>query len=483
MENLKIKISNIRSIKSASLELPFTGGIYTFVGSNGSGKSTLMRCLATLIRAKSIEFWGINANSKIETELNGRIRRWNPKDMSLVCETTIGWHYGLYEGSLFYGTRFEDSGKIDVKLSNGEISPEIIIDADDYVKNNVSYILHGDYDHYRNLKRIKNKEEARKIHIRNLPYFMDYEGSLISQYRMSSGECLLISLIHFFYNAIERRNLSIDQKALVIIDELELALHPVAILRLMNFLNAVIKDRPNLVIYLSSHSPEVIRTMVPRHLFKVDINGMGIMKLEPNCYPSYLIRDLYSNVSPDFLLLVEDQLAQLMVNKILTNNSFRINRLIHCVPVGGWENVLALFEELYNKKVLGTSTRIINILDGDANGKLSRRQKSYPHCFLPVQSIEKFLYSVLKENENPILKKVISDKYFIVDSLDQIIAEYNEGTKAGRNDNNKNFYDFILNRLVRMGTSEETFINGLCDDIINAVDMKKFIETISELLK
>ncbi|MDE6560073.1 MAG: ATP-binding protein [Muribaculaceae bacterium] len=483
MDSLNIAISNIRSIKSANLEIPFEGGIYTFVGSNGSGKSTLMRCLATLIRMKSIEFWGINASSQIQTELNGQKRIWRSKDGGLISDTSVGYYYGLYEGSLFYGTRFEDSGKIDVMLSNGRISPTLIIDADEYVKDHVSYILHGDYTHYRNLKRIKNKAEARKIKIRNLPYFMDYEGTLISQYRMSSGECLLISLIHFFYNAIERRNLSVEQKAVVIIDELELALHPVAILRLVNFLKEVVKDRPNLVIYLSSHSPEVIRTIPPRNLFKVNINSSGILTMERNCYPSYLIRDLYSNVSPDFLLLVEDQLAQLVVNKILTNKSLRINRLIHCVPVGGWQNVLDLYEELYTKKVLGTSTKIINILDGDAYGKLIRKQKSYPHCFLPVQSVEKFLYAVLKEEKNPSLRKIISDKYFIVDSLDQIISDYNEGTRKGFADNNKNFYDFILKRITSAGTTEETFINGLCDDIINTVDMTKFIINITNLLQ
>lgn len=136
--------------------------------------------------------------------------------------------------------------------------------------------------------------------------------------------------------------------------------------------------------------------MPPSELYKVN-NNDGILTIEPNCYPSYLIRDLYSNVSPDFLLLVEDELSQLVVNKILSKYSLRTSKLIHCVPVGGWQNVLDLHKELYNKKVLGANTSIISILDGDIANELSKEQKKLPHIFLPIPSIEKFLYNIIKK--------------------------------------------------------------------------------------
>ena len=164
----------------------------------------------------------------------------------------------------------------------------------------MSFILHGDLIHYRTLKRLKNKHVAQQLSIKNRPYFINVESHFVSQYRMSSGECLLVSLLHFLYNSIVRRSLPSNQKVLVLIDELELALHPVAVLRLMDFLKQLVKEHSNLIIYLSSHSPEVIRTISPSELFKVT-NNNGNLTIEANCYPSYLIRDLYSNVSPDFL--------------------------------------------------------------------------------------------------------------------------------------------------------------------------------------
>ena len=102
----------------------------------------------------------------------------------------------------------------------------------------------------------------------------------------------------------------------------------------MDFLKDLVKEHSNLVVYLSTHSPEVIRTIPPIDLFKIN-NSEGIVSVETNCYPSYLIRDLYSNVSPDFLLLVEDELAQIVVNKILSKYSLRTTKLIHCVQLEG----------------------------------------------------------------------------------------------------------------------------------------------------
>lgn len=62
---------------------------------------------------------------------------------------------------------------------------------------------------------------------------------------MSSGECLLISLMHFLYNSIVRRSLSAEKKIIVLIDELELALHPVAVVRLIEFLKELVLEHDN----------------------------------------------------------------------------------------------------------------------------------------------------------------------------------------------------------------------------------------------
>ena len=96
---------------------------------------------------------------------------------------------------------------------------------------------------------------------------------------------------------------------------------------------------------------------------------------------------------------------------------------------------------------------------------------------------EKFLYSVIKENTNLALRRIINDKYFIVSSLNDIVAEYNKGTLEGATDNNKNFYGVLIKHLASIGTSEDIFVTGLCDDIINNVDFTKFVNALKQVFE
>lgn len=484
MEKIQIKIHNIKHIKDADISIPIENGIYTFVGANGTGKSTLMLCLSRLVTSRNGLFTegDVVSDSYFKFITTDGCCSWKMTSSNKWISEGENIRYnGMYEGSLFYGTRFEESLSVENYIRKGKIDGENTADADDFVKDTLSFILHGDKNHYRTLKRIKNRRIATDLGFTNLPHFIKIDNHLVSQYRMSSGECLLISLIHFLYNSIVRRSLPADKKIVVLIDEIELALHPIAVVRLLEFLNELIESHVNLTVYLSTHSPEIIKTIPPKNIYRVIYNN-GILTLESNCYPSYLIRDLYSNISPDFLLLVEDNLAMQFVNRILAKYNLRTSKLVHVVPVGGWPNVLELHKELYCKKVLGTNAKIISILDGDVKGKLINRQKSFPHCFLPIMSIEKYLYSVIKENTNPVLRKIINDKYFIVRSLDDIVSEYNSKTLTGANDDNKNFYGKLVSELSKIGTKEEAFITGLCDDIEQNVNSSDFVRNLRSML-
>ena len=99
---------------------------------------------------------------------------------------------------------------------------------------------------------------------------------------------------------------------------------------------------------------------------------------------------------------------------------------------------------------------------------------------------KKYYWLKLKEDffrqkEIKKLRKIIKDKYFVVTSLDNIIAEYNKGTLNGNTDNNKNFYNVLCKSLKDIGTSEDTFISGLCDDIMSNVNFTKFADNLKKI--
>ncbi|WP_069225460.1 ATP-dependent nuclease [Burkholderia diffusa] len=482
MNDLKIKIENVKNIKSAEIEFPLEQSLSLIVGSNGSGKSTILLALSQAIRnsLKSLESDDYDASSKVEIGLDGKVDVWSGANGWSPFNQAVSLR-GMYEGSLFYGTRFNDSRTVDSHLKSGKIADRDIVDADDYVKEKLSQILTGTANKYKDLKRIKNRAIAQKLNLTSTPYFNSINGNLISQYRMSSGECLLISLLHFVYNAIVRRSLANDQLILVLIDEIELALHPIAVSRFIDLINELVQSTPNLMVILTSHSPEVIRKIQPKNIYKIE-NNSGIVDVVNPGYPSYVIRDVYRHDGFDYLLLVEDILAKVLVEKVLESKNLGSSKLVHVVPVGGYTNVLTLQRDLLRGNVLGVGREIISILDGDIADKVPKDFSDLKKLFLPIKSIEKFLYSIVIDGTNPPLKKTINDKYFQLDSLDSLAAEHNEKYKGKVDQPDKKFYYRLRKNLEARGIDELMFAQKLSDDIMRAISFEKFSNSIESLL-
>lgn len=488
MDNIKIIIHEVKNIREAEIEFPLESGIYALVGNNGCGKSTILQGMAQTIsryHLGKLANADVKEDTFIEFEYQGKKDKWTRNnDGYWVANTfphTLKFN-GMYEGSLFYGTRFADSKSIDDLWNAGKISQDSIVPADDYIIKKLSYILHGDYDHYHNLSRLRNKYIANELGLSNTPYFYKVKSNLISQYRMSSGECLLVSLLHFIYNSLIRKSLPKNQLILMLIDEIELALHPIAVHRLLNLLKDLLQDNRKLVIYLTTHAPEVIRDLPPKSIFQIS-NDDGKINVVNPCYPSYSIRDVYKHDGFDFLLLVEDVLAKTIVDKILIENEIKNSRLIHVVPAGGWDNVLSLQRDLLINNVLGAGKQVISILDGDVEGEAQSKYPESRKLFLPFKSIEKFLYEVILKNQDMNLRKIINDKYFQVKSLDSIVSEFQATYPDNTEKDNKKLYFSLIKDLESRNITENQFIIYLSDDLLNYFDFSHFIVLLKKLLQ
>lgn len=476
--DLKVHIKNIKNINSCELVLPIEKGIYGLVGANGCGKSTVLSCVAQSVFFSSLhnlsEF-DYGEDSLVEFEYAGQHTKWtnsnNAWESDCHGEQRIKFN-GMYEGSLFYGTRFNDSLVVDDLVKNSTISLDDIVDADAYVKKQMSFILHGDLNHYKTLKRIKNKKIAQKANLKNTPYFQEIKGKLISQYKMSSGECLLVSLLHFIYNALIRRSLPVDKPILMLIDEIELALHPVAVSRLIDLLNNIIKEHDKLTVVLTSHSPEVIRKISPNNMFMMEVDENNVIEVYSPCYPSYAIRDIYMHSGFDYVILVEDLLAKYVVEKVIQQKALNSGRLINVLPVGGWENVLKFQTMAYATNTFGIGTKLFSILDGDIkdNPKIEKDYNKLQKMFLPINSIEKYLYKVCTDSTCKNIKRRINDTFFNVESIDDILASYVQD-----NDNNgKALYRKLLSNLEKRNIAEDSFIRELCSIIMDFISFESF---------
>lgn len=503
--DLEIEVKNIRNIKTANVRFPLTKGLYALVGENGSGKSTLMLIMSLIVKTSSAHLLtsdDINESSMINILTDDGEDHWKYKNGKLTTgkytyvkvnhngtrkshsALIVSTHWpGFYEGSIFYGCRFDDFDSVGNFLNEPDYF-ENLIPADTFVSETLGYILHNDKSYYPKLFRIKNRATAEKFGFKGVPYFAEYNSHIVSQFKMSSGECLLISLIDFINTLIiksERFN-----KFLFLIDEVELALHPGAIDRLLSFLDNLIQtSSKNLVIYFSTHSAELIQRISPRNIYLIE-NDSGNLSVTNPCYPNYAIRNLYIPNGFDFILLVEDELARAIVEKIIRTNNLSQSKLCCVLPAGGCTQMLKLHHDMVTYNTLGTGKHIISIYDGDVKDLISKKKEyqNLQKCFLPIPSVEKYLKRMFVDSPNRDFIKKIGDKYFNQRALTDIINDYkNDIRTIQKKDNDgKNLYAVIVANVQKTGISESEFIKYLADDIYEYENPIKFVQTLTKLL-
>lgn len=154
-----------------------------------------------------------------------------------------------------------------------------------------------------------------------------------------------------------------NKPLLFLIDEAELALHPAAINRLVTLFSQLI-NKVNMVVIFSTHSTEIINRISPQNIYMID-NTNGIVNSLNPCYPNYAIRNLYVPNGYDFIILVEDELAKAVVERLIRFNRMCSSRLWHVVPSGDWAQTLKLQNDIQESGLLGIGKRVISILDGD----------------------------------------------------------------------------------------------------------------------
>lgn len=502
--DLKIKINNVRNIKFADISLPLNRGLYAIVGENGCGKSTLMLIMSLMVKTSSAHMLSaadINELSTIDLETDSGKDHWYYKNEKLTTgkfthvkadrrtkkahsALVVSTHWpGFYEGSIFYGCRFDDFDTMNSFLTRPNYEDDLI-PADEFVSETLGYILHNNKKHYKHLFKIRNRDTAEKYNFKGIPYFIRYSDHIVSQFQMSSGECLLISLIDFINNLVVKS--SYFDKFLFLIDEVELALHPGAIDRLVIFLNSLIKEcDAEIVIYFSTHSAELIHRIVPRNIFLIE-NEEGILNITNPCYPNYAIRNLYIPNGFDFVLLVEDELAKGIVDKVIRENNLSQSKLCCVLPAGGCTQMLRLHYDMVTYNTLGTGKHIISIYDGDVKDAIARKEeyRNLPKCFLPIPSVEKYLKKKLIDQPDRTFVKMLGDKYFNQRSLNDIINDYINDPRTSRSNDKdgKNLFKILLSNLNKIGLSEENFIKYISDDIYDYEHPVDFVNTLKNML-
>lgn len=489
MKVIKVKIENLKSIKNLEINLPFQKGVYLICGENGLGKSTFFSALSRLVYKGALTsyFKNIgNSETRITFQLEDKVDEWvkkpnwqreNHKNDEIFIK-------GFYEGSFIFGNRFSDANKnLLSKIHQLQKNPNDLTEADSFIIENLGYILKDNQSYYNSLKKIKYKNKSEEYGFKNTPYFWEINNELIFQMSMSSGEYLLINLLHFIYEKIsylKRHNQ--NELSLILLDEIELALHPSAQIRLLEFLNNQAENN-NLCVYCATHSTQIINKIKPNNIFYLENLPNSEVAIRNPCYPAYITRDMYTNDGFDYILLVEDRLAKLVVEKTIKNiQSQNKYKLINIIPCGGWEKTLELQSYFSKNKIAGENCKIISILELDIKDKAKRKNANLPKTFLPIDSVEKYLKKYLTDDTsfNQSLYDEISNIY-ISRGLKDILSDYKKNFPS--DNDGKRLYTMLQSCASDIDIDINKFNDEICTIILEHIDCSAFESTLKGLLE
>ena len=473
---ISVKIHNVKNVDDFEFEIPTEKGLYALTGENGSGKSTVISCAAAAFYVPSFYdyFGNPREGAYIEFDFAGKKRSVREKDG--VWKTPSYKEFlgitGFYEGSIVFGNRFKD---IDYSLLGklATIESTQLRDASNFVKRSLGSILHDDETYYKTLYVLKNKE-AEKMGLQRAPYYYENKGALISQLNMSTGENLLLTIL----SSIERRlNKKVygETPAFMFLDEVELALHSSALRRLVFFLKDI-AEKNNTVVLFSTHSIELIRSISAENIFYLQRHVDGSIEAINPCYPVYATRNLESsNYGHDYIIMVEDDLAKTIVERILREKRLLSNKRVLVISVGGWTQVLRFAHDTIRSNLALSTTKILIVLDRDIKddvaGFIKNEKIGFANkpSYLPIKSLEKYLLEKLVKNIDTVLFRELNDYLFQGKSLDTIVKVYNANVKnnvftdAEKISNGKMLYEVLRHELHQIRKTDSELVSIIVD--------------------
>jgi predicted ATP-dependent endonuclease of OLD family len=488
---LKITIEKIKGISHAEIVLPIEKGVYAIAGENGSGKSTIIACAACAFFQFPFEkFFGrTEKESSIVFDLDGNVFKYAPNEAGVWKKRRVSVRKnfdvtnilkGFFEGSLNFGNRFRDVSfwKIPSQKEILSYNPE---PANEDMRKLFGKILHNNEEYFEELSFYKN----RNLYKGDI-FFYKKNGQLIDQFHMSTGENLLISIIANLYAQNQKRKEIKENPFALFLDELEMGLHPAAIKRLVDYLEEVAEEN-NYAIFLSTQSSEVLYNLSPDKIFYVErrFGDETTVDVKNPCFPQKAIQRLYRHVGFDRVILVEDDLARAIVERMLSQERLKSNKLVLTLPCGGYVNLIDFAQNILTYKILGDENTVSLIIDGDVKKEAKSHMNKVGiitkmlYTFLPFPSLEKYLYANLVTNPDICLIDALNDYIFQPHDVRDVVKQYKK-TLLEKDNDRKIFYDTIVNELKVLHKDRAELISEVirylfCNKQQELLELKEFL--------
>lgn len=346
----KIIIKELRSIKYLEFDVP-TSGVHILTGCNGCGKTSLLITLNRICNNTAFSSLKLGRKVGMDKFSSTRITYTNGTSIITYKRTNRGWEptpskakpsdIFPFADCRFITTSgfrfFEPNPDNFYKTGGGHVA---YADAPVEIKEGLNKIF--DTQKFNNLKYVKIRSmhgRQKKLHRNNILYVIKDAGNVYSEMNFSLGERLVLNTLDYAQG--------VPNNSLLLIDEIELALHPTAQVKFYEYVQDL-AQRKSLTCILSTHSGSLIKAASKRlHLE----NRLGVISVLKDCEPSYILKELTvaADNRPDYLFLVEDIMAWRYLNAILrkyqrTEDKYKLCQIAY---VGGYEQVIQLAETFY----------------------------------------------------------------------------------------------------------------------------------------
>lgn len=378
----KLTIENLKNISFLDFEIPDPGA-YLLTGSNGSGKTSLLTCLSRLrnsgafqrgFRSSAHQSLDSHRGASVKYEIGGDSvtytyveERWAPlprRNSGLLAN--CGYPEVTYIAA--------DGDRVEPKKD--EFSPRSVKLTDQSLRDDLNEIFGT--DRFSDLCYINLTRGGQ-----NRAYFIRQtrpgkQTLYFSEKNFSLGELCVLKLLLSLEN--------MPDNSLVLIDELELAVHPRAQIKLFQHLEKLAAKK-NLTVIFSTHSVTLIKTTERKRILFLQ-NNDGKVSCIKGCYPTFALGQISSGeeVAPDCVIYVEDDSAKKCVESMLTQFRKKFHGLqaqptVITVPIGGFKQILEFLDKA--PTLLPPTTKLAVLLDEDVESEsLADYQANNDHYML-----------------------------------------------------------------------------------------------------
>ncbi|AFQ50562.1 AAA family ATPase [Burkholderia cepacia] len=362
----KITIRNLKHIRELTFDVPGPG-VHLLAGANGAGKTSVLACLRRIGQGNAFahHFRASQFSTSLDNFdgaeiiylVNGRQvtyayggERWVPRPRS---NNRLLSEFGY--PSVFY-----------IGATADRITPR----PEDFNVRRVAQAPHELREAANRILGTTKFDALKTINLTrgggNSAFVLQSKpapgAKYVSEKNLSLGELCILKLI--------RELMHCPNNSLVLIDELELALHPRAQIELLNYLESMAGQK-RLTVIFSTHSVTLLKRVQQHQIIFLEAND-GAVTTVKGCYPTYALGNIAYDEerAPDHVIYVEDESA-LYATEILVRHCisarFRDHAslfpTVHVVPIGPFISVVRFLAR--SRALLPPRTTSVALLDND----------------------------------------------------------------------------------------------------------------------